>query len=134
MEDKVAQIENARLVMDVSINYYGQFAELGSKLAEKKVGGKAAVEYAAMLLPIDEDKMGDRAQANTEIARDQIVKLWKENKGAPGTWWALYTAAAEFADWVRPERKKDGRFQRAIDDPDGFKSLAFDLALGGAGL
>ena len=78
--------------------------------------------------------MGDRAQANQQIAREQILKLAAEHEEAPGSWWALYIAAAEFADWVRPERKKDGRFQRAIDDPDGFKNNAFELALGGAEL
>ena len=132
------KIEEARRVLDVSMNYYKQFADLGNRLAGKRVTQTAIDSYTQVLLPIDEDKMGDRAQANCLIARDQIVKIFlatKENGGgSPGTWWALYNAAIEFADWVRPERKKDGRFQRSIDDPDGFKHLAFEMALAGAGL
>jgi phage/plasmid-like protein (TIGR03299 family) len=132
------KIEEARRVLDVSMNYYKQFADLGNKLAKKRPTQADRNTYVEALLPIDEDKMGDRAQANALIARDQIIKLDKATKdnggGSPGTWWSLYNAAIEFSDWVRPERKKDGRFQRSIDDPDGFKSLAWEMALGGAGL
>lgn len=132
MDDKVAQIQNAQLTMDVSVNYYKQFLDMGDKMATTTCTEQDAATMAEALLPIDEEKDGERAQANTVAARDEIVKLYK----AAGTdsWWAAYTAAVEFADWVRPERKKDGRFQRAIDDPDGFKNQAFELALGGAGL
>lgn len=134
MEDKVAQAEEAQRVLGVSINYYEQFADLGRKLAKKKASKKDAQTFVETLLPINEDKMGDRAQANQQIARDQVLTIASAHESAPDSWWALYTAASEFADWVRPERKKDGRFQRAIDDPDGFKNQAFELALGGAEL
>lgn len=137
MDEKV-QAAEAERVLGVSINYYKQFEEFAKRLASKPVGTlKEAHEYAAALLPIDEEKMGERAQRNTEAARQKIERLFLENgeQGeAPGSWWALYLAAVEFADWVRPERKKGGRFQRAIDDPDSFKSTAFDLALAATGL
>ena len=134
MENKVAQEEEARRMLGVSINYYEQFADLGRKMAKKKPTEKDRDLFVESLLPIDDDKMGDRAKANQEIARDQIIKLAKAHEDVPGSWWALYSAATEFADWVRPERKKDGRFQRSIDDPDGFKNLAFELCLGAADL
>jgi phage/plasmid-like protein (TIGR03299 family) len=132
MDEKIER-QQAEEVLGFSINYYKQFMELGNLLGTKKATDKEAEEYVEVLLPIDEDKMGDRAQANVVIARDQILKLAKE-KEAAGTWWALYTAAVEFADWVRPERKEGGRFQRSIDDPDGFKHTAFESALAAAGL
>ena len=131
MDEKV-QAEEAQRVMGVSINYYGQFVELGKKMAEVQVTKEEAEEYAELLLPIDEEKMGERAMRNTEVARDTLLKLFRENgknNQAPDSWWSLYTAALEFADWVRPQRKQDGRFQRAIDDPDSFKQNAFDFAL-----
>lgn len=136
MDDKV-QAEEAQRMLDVSINYYEQFTDLGTRLTKVKAKSSKVEEYVTTLLPIDEDKMGDRAQANTLESRQKIINLFKENsqKGsAPGSWWALYIAAVEFADWVRPERKDGGRFQRAIDDPDGFKNLAFEVALTEAGL
>jgi phage/plasmid-like protein (TIGR03299 family) len=135
MEDKMAQIEEAQRVLGFSINYYKQFAEFGQKMADIQVPGEKDISaYIETLLPIDDDKMGERAIRNTEISRERMKSMFLKNTKAKGSWWALYTAAIEYADWVRPQRKADGRFQRAIDDPDSFKSTAFDLALGGAGL
>ena len=136
MDEKVQKAQ-AEEVLGVSTNYYRQFEEFGKMLATKPATAKEALEYASLLLPIDDEKMGDRAIRNTESSRQKIVSLWKangEHGKAPGSWWALYLAAVEFADWVRPQRKEDGRFQRAIDDPDSFKSNAFDFALAEAGL
>ena len=130
MDEKV-QAEEAQRMLGVSINYYEQFVDLGQKMAKVEVNLADAAEYAEMLLPVDE-KQGDRAKQNTEAARLNLLNLFKQNgeeNEAPNTWWSLYTAALEFADWVRPERKKDGRFQRALDDPDGFKTMAWDFAL-----
>lgn len=129
MDEKVQAAEADR-VLGVSVNYYRQFMELGNALAEKLPKKAQAAEYTEVLLPIDPDKMGDRAQNNVLEARQQILHLWDKNEGdAGGSWWALYTAALEYADWVRPERKQDGRFQRSIDDPDSFKGVAFETAL-----
>jgi hypothetical protein len=137
MDEKV-QNQQAEEVLGFSINYYKQFIELGNLLATKRPRTQAVVhDYLETLLPIDEDKMGERAQANVQIARDQIIKLAKEKAGGGKTlpnWWCWYTAAVEFADWVRPERKDGGRMQRGIDDPDGFKHTAFEGALAAAGL
>jgi phage/plasmid-like protein (TIGR03299 family) len=137
MDEKV-QKQQAEEVLGFSVNYYKQFIELGNLLATKKPKSQAvAQEYLETLLPIDEDKMGDRAQENVQTARAQIIKLAQEKaggmKGLPN-WWCFYTAAIEFADWVRPERKEGGRMQRGIDDPDGFKHTAFEMALAAANL
>ena len=130
MDEKV-QAEEAQRMLGVSINYYEQFVQLGQKLAEIKVQDDDAQDYVEALLPIDEQQ-GERAQRNTEDARQKILRLFRENgenNQAPGSWWSLYTAALEFADWVRPQRKEDGRFQRSLDDPDSFKANAWDFAL-----
>lgn len=136
MDEKV-QAEEAQRMLGVSINYYEQFVSLGQKLAEIMVTDAEAKEYVEVLLPVDENKMGERAIRNNDIAKDTLLRLWKangENNQAPDSWWSLYTAALEFADWVRPQRKEDGRFQRAIDDPDSFKTNAWDFALATSGL
>ena len=139
MESKIAKLEAER-VLDFTVNYYEQFRVLGNKLAEKQVSKNDQKVYVENLIPVPEDQ-GDRAQANAEQNRQMILRIF-EGKGpdgdtqgnAPGSWWALYNAAVEFSQWVRPERKKGGRFQRTVDDPDSFTSNAFDLALGGARL
>ena len=135
MDEKIER-QQAEEVLGFSINYYKQFIELGNLLATKTPKTqKAREEYLEALLPIDEDKMGDRAQANVEISRQQILNLATQKGGGDNpNWWCLYTAAVEFADWVRPERKEGGRMQRGIDDPDGFKHTAFEGALAAAGL
>ena len=123
-------------MLGVSINYYEQFVALGLRLADSPVAEKDALEYIELLLPIDEEQ-GERAQRNTEAARDKLMRLFRENgenNQAPDSWWSLYTAALEFADWVRPQRKEDGRFQRSLDDPDSFKANAWDFALASAHL
>jgi phage/plasmid-like protein (TIGR03299 family) len=139
MESKMARLEAER-VLDFTVNYYKQFKLLGDLLAEKKPSKRDQQTYVEALIEIPENQ-GDRAQANAQQARDMILKIFwgKGPEGdtqgnSPGTWWALYNAAVEYSQWVRPERKQGGRFMRTIDDPDSFATKAFDLALGGARL
>lgn len=134
------KIAEARNVMQVTINYYEQFKEVGDRLALAKVGSKKAESFVKALLPTDQG-MKERAARNRQEARDAVLSIFKgesphpETVGnAPGTMWCLYNAAVEYADWYRGERKEGGRFQRALDDPDGFKKNAWELALAGANL
>ena len=133
------KIHEARQVMDVTINYYEQFKLVGDKLALAKVSDKQAQNYVKALLP--EADLGDRAVANRQESQQAILSIFKgkgqhpETVGnAPGSVWCLYNAAVEWADWFRDERKEGGRFQRSLDDPDGFKGKAFELALSKADL
>jgi len=134
MSQKIAE---ARSVMDVTINYYEQFKALGDKLALEKISDKTAKRLTEKLLPIEQD-MKERAAENREEARGAIMRLFKEGTevngistvgNAPGTTWCWYNATTEYADHLRDERKSGGRFQRAIDDPDGFKAKSWALAL-----
>jgi phage/plasmid-like protein (TIGR03299 family) len=142
------KISEARQALEVTVNYYEQFKALGDKLALAKLSEKRARSLTERLLPIEEG-MGDRAAANREEARDTIIRLFKEGtivkaddgtelstvpENAPKTVWAFYNAATEYADWYRGERKEGGRFQRAIDDPDGFKNNAWTASLEAAGV
>ena len=134
--DMEQKMEDARGLMDIATNYYTQFKVLGDTLATKKVPKNATTTYVEALLPTPEDQ-GDLAIRRNEERRAAIEQIFR-GKGelgntegnAPGSWWALYNAAVEWADHYRPERGKGNGFKRSIDDPDGFKSLAFDLALG----
>jgi phage/plasmid-like protein (TIGR03299 family) len=139
MSQKLAE---ARNVLDVTVNYYEQFKFLGDKLAGVKVSDQRAKKLLERLLPTNED-MGDRAIKNREESRQDILRLFKEGTekegvntlgASPGTAWGFYNAATEYADWFREERKQGGRFQRSLDDPDGFKSLAWELSLDTANL
>lgn len=145
MNQKIAEARNA---LEVTVNYYEQFKELGDKLALSKLSEKRAKTLTERLLPTEEG-MGDRAIRNREEARETIMRLFKEGtivkaddgtiittvpENAPKTVWAFYNAATEFFDWYRSERKNGGRFQRAIDDPDGMKNQAWAVSLDAAGV
>lgn len=138
--DMTQKIAEARNVMQVTTRYYESFKGIGDKLALVKVSDKRAKTYIEKLLPI-EDGMGDRAAKNRGEARDTVFRILKgESEGgdtrgnAPGTAWTFYNSAVEYADWYRGEKKAGGRFQRALDDPDGFKAHAWELSLDMAGM
>lgn len=130
-----AKLAEARNVLQVTIDYYAQFKELGDALASAKCSDQRARSYIERLFPVPEG-MGDRAAENREQARQAVMSLFKgegpagdTTGNAPGTFYTLYNAAIEYADWSRGERKAGGRFQRALDDPDGLKAHAWDLVL-----
>lgn len=137
------KIEEARNVLGVTINYYEQFKFLGDKLGTVKISDKRAKSFTETLLPVN-DNQGDRAARNVEEARAAVMSIFKDGThpsverpgrdntfrdNSKGTMWALYNAATEYADWCRPERVTGGRWKRAIDDPDGTKSQAWNLTL-----
>jgi phage/plasmid-like protein (TIGR03299 family) len=135
-----AKMENAANVLRVTVNYYEQFKALGDLLAMAIPSQADVRAYLSGLFPIT-DQTGERQRRNREAAREQVQLIFEGHGpdgdttgNSPRSWWSLYNAAVEHADWMREERKDGGRFQRAIDDPGSFKANAFDLALGGAGL
>jgi phage/plasmid-like protein (TIGR03299 family) len=137
MDQKIA---DARNVMQVTTRYYESFKTVGDKLATVKLSERRAKTYIEKLLPIGEGT-GDRAARNRQEARDTVLRILKgEGEGgntsgnAPGTVWTFYNSAVEYADWYRSEKKEGGRFQRALDDPDGFKNHAWELSLDMAGM
>lgn len=133
------RLAEARKMLGMTVNYYEQFKKVGDKLGLKKIGAKSKSidKYLADILPTP-DAMGDRAVGNREQAREAIRSIYNDGNStagnAPGTFWCLYNAATEYADHKSNERKEGGRFQRSIDDPDGFKSLAWRAALEHAGV
>lgn len=136
MDSKLREAQN---VLQVSINYYEQFKQLGDELARVKVSDQRVRSFTERLFPTP-DGMGDQAIGNREQAREIVKSIFKGNGpggdttgNAPGTYWTLYNAATEFADWERGERKEGGRFQRSLDDPDALKATAWDLILDQSG-
>lgn len=141
--DPSKKIAEAAHALDVTVNYYAKFKDHGDKLALTKLADRRAKKLIEELIPMPDD-LGDRAMANRSEARDMVMHLFKSGTivgdlstvpaNAPNTAWALYNAATEYADWYRNERKEGGRFQRAIDDPDGFKHRAWEISCEAAGI
>ena len=137
--DMQSKLAEAREVLQVTVNYYEQFKLLGDKLARTKCSDAKVRAYLDRILPTD--GLGDRAIENREEAKSLIRQIFKGDGPAgdttgdsPGTFWTLYNAASEFADHCRPELKAGGRFQRSIDDPDGFKTAAWRAVLDQTGV
>lgn len=137
MDQKLQEAQN---VLQVSINYYEQFKQLGDELARVKVSDRMVSTFTERLFPTP-DGMGDQAVGNRQEARRIVKEIFKGNGpggdttgNAPGTFWTLYNAAGEYADWCRGERKEGGRFQRSLDDPDALKATAWDLILDQTGV
>lgn len=139
--DPLRKIEDARNVLNVTVDYYKKFKAIGDALAMEDCSKMGAKRYFAKLLPIDED-MGERAVENRVEAREKMLSIFSgetdhpETVGAsPNSAWCWYNAAVEWADHYRSnERKKGRKFQVAIDDPDGFKNRAWEMSLEMAGL
>lgn len=145
MEEKMRE---ARTVLEVTIDYYAKFKELGDQMAVTKLSDKRAKSALTTLFPIT-DSDGERAARSREEARAAVMSLFKHGvhpsvdyadvvdpdtrpQNALGTVWAFYNACTEYLDWGRAVRKS--RFQRTIDDPDGMKKLASGLAFELAGI
>ena len=136
MEQKLAE---AREVLQVTVKYYDQFKVLGDALAQVKANDRKVTAYLERLFPTE--GLGDRAAENREEARAVVASLFRgegssgdTTGNAPGTYWTLYNAATEYADHFREERKSGGRFQRSLDDPDGFKAQAWNIVLDQTGV
>jgi phage/plasmid-like protein (TIGR03299 family) len=136
------KLAEARRALEVTTNFYTKFQYYGDKMALRKLSDADVKRYVETLIPVTDD-LGERAMRNREEVRQSIQRLYRNGTtvdgistvgNAPGTTWAIYNAAAEFADWYRNERKTGGRFQRAIDDPDGLKQRAWQIALEMTGL
>lgn len=136
MEQKLGE---AREVLQVTVNYYEQFKSLGDELARVKVSDRKVSAYLDRLFPTE--GLAERAANNRDEAKAVVRSLFRGEGGqgdttgnAPGSYWCLYNAATEFADHFREERKAGGRFQRSLDDPDGFKASAWKLILDQTGV
>lgn len=134
------KIQEARNVLEVTIDYYKALKQVGDGLAKAKVSETKATSVLKLLFPVD-DSLSDRKIENIEESRSTVMAIFKgEGKSgdtsgnAPGSWWSLFNAMVEYSDWNRKEMKEGGRFQRSLDDPDAFKKTAWKLVLDQTGV
>lgn len=138
--DMEGKIKEARNVLQITIDYYKALKVIGDGLAKAKITEKKADQVLKLIIPVD-DSLGDRAQENRAMARADIMRIFLgegsegDTRGnAPNSWWCLYNSIVEWLDWSRDERKDGGRFQRAIDDPDGKKQETWRIILDQTGI
>lgn len=138
--DMEGKIKEARNVLQITIDYYKALKVVGDGLAKAKITDKKVDQILKLVIPID-DSEGDRAQENKTMARLDIQRIFQGEGGAgdtrgnaAGSYWCLYNSIVEWSDWSRDERKEGGRWQRAIDDPDGMKQQVWRVILDQTGI
>lgn len=134
-----AKIEEARSVLDVTVNYYDDLKAVGDALGSAKASDKQAKAYVERLFSTE--GLGDDAKGNREEIQRSVIQLFK-GEGSKGntqgnsgqSFWTLYNAAIEHLDWEREERVAGSKFSKTIYDPDGLKAKAWEVVLDQTGL
>jgi phage/plasmid-like protein (TIGR03299 family) len=114
------RVHEARRVLELSIDYYEQFAATGNQLASERCTERQLQKVLDELYPSGlEDSVTDRARKGREQVKERIVELFLRGDtqgNAPGSKWAAVNAIVEYGDWHRPIRQGGERFARAVDD------------------
>ncbi len=114
-----AHVHQARLVLELSVDYYRQFKALGDRLASERCTEEQLGHVLERLYPSGTDDVSDRMRRSREQTRRRIVELFLhgDTRGnAPGSKWAAVNAIVEHSDWIRPAKASGQRFARTIDD------------------
>jgi phage/plasmid-like protein (TIGR03299 family) len=124
------QLHEARAVLDMTVDYYRQFAAFGDRLALQPMSEGALGRVVGELYPQDA-ALGGRAARTREQAREAVLELFRHGDtvgNAPGSKWAAWNAIVEVHDHHgRRPRTAEGAFLRRAEDPRGIKARALAL-------
>jgi hypothetical protein len=126
-----SQLHEARAVLGMTVDHCRQFAAFGDRLALTPMSEKALRGVLAELYPHD-TALGGRALANRRRAREAVMAIFRDGDtvgNAPGSKWCAWNAIVEHHDHDRRRRTPEGRWTRAVEDPNGVKARALDLIL-----
>jgi hypothetical protein len=131
--DPTGQLNEARRVLGMAVDYYRQFAEFGDRLASEAFTERALRGVLEQLYP-HSTELGGRALANRVRAREAVLSLFTSGEAvgnAPGSKWAAWNAVCEWQDHhgARP-RTDEGAFLRRVEDPHAVKARALELITG----
>lgn len=126
------RVDEARRVLELSVDYYQQFQNTGNVLASQECTERQLRNVLEQLYPSGtEDRISDRARHNRDQTKATIIDLFLhgDTRGnAPHSKWAAVNAIVEYGDWLRPIRRSGERFGRAVDDGAN-KTHALELIL-----
>jgi phage/plasmid-like protein (TIGR03299 family) len=124
------RVQEARRVLDISIDYYKQFKAIGDRLASERCTERQLRAALDELYPLGRtDYASSRARRSREQRRATIIELFLHGDtqgNAPASKWAAVNAIVEYQDWLRPLRDRALRFARAVDDSQP-KTRALEL-------
>lgn len=124
--DLQEKFDEARQVLDLTLDYERQFKSLGDELARRSMSPDTlSREVLRPLLAMDEIGLGDRAKKNRGEQHDRIMGIFLGNGpagdtrgAAPGTAWTAVNAIGEYADWARRRTKRTNQVARSFEDHD----------------
>jgi len=133
--DLSKKFEEARRVLQITVDYEKQFKVFGDKLAKEKISEQRFQTKVLDELFKVEEGMGDRAAKNREEAKAAVMAIFKgEGQGgdtrgnAPGTKWCALNAVLEYRDHYRLMTKRSNQMQRSFEATK-FKDRALPVVL-----
>jgi phage/plasmid-like protein (TIGR03299 family) len=127
--DPTGQLHEARRVLELTVDYYRQFARLGDELALAPISERHLHDILAELYPHD-TALGGRALRARARARQTVLELFVRGEtmgNAPGSKWCAWNAIVEHHDHHGRPRTPEGAFVRKLEDPAGIKRRALEL-------
>lgn len=121
------RIDEARKALELTWKYAETFKAEAERMLATPFSEADFKAYTEALVPdpkSDAEGWIRRAQGARSAMTDLFLHAETTEFGR-GTAWAAYNAASQYADWVRPSKKRDVLALGA--DTDRFKDQAFDL-------
>ncbi len=128
--DITAQVHEARQVLDITVDYYKQFAKFGNKLATQRMAERKLQAVLDELYPTGTMDVGPRGRKTRQRAKDAVMELSKRGDtigNAAGSKWSAWNAIVQVYDHNGRARMPESGFVRKVNDPDGFKARALEL-------
>jgi len=135
--DLDAKLNEARKVMQLTLDWDAAFKKLGDELAQIPMSPNAYDErVVSPLLGLDKiDDLGELARKNREESREMLMSIFEglnpngDTRGnSPGTKWCAANAVAEYADWYRRYTVRTDQMARSFEDHD-LKQRGLELVL-----
>jgi len=129
-----AKVQQARETLGIVFKYQDAFEQEVEQLLSQKFTDAQYKKFVEVLVPEPKGELSTRAENAFEQKRNELFALWKAptQSNIAGTKWGAYNAVAEWSDWAKPVRSKEGkdelRAERLIlGTSEKFKSKAQNL-------
>lgn len=106
-----AKVQQARETLGIVFKYQEAFQKEVEQLFSQKFTDNEYKKFIELLVPEPKGELTKRAENSFEQKRGELHALWKAptQSNIAGTKWAAYNAVAEWSDWAKPVRSKEGK-------------------------
>lgn len=106
-----AKVQHARETLGIVFAYQEAFQQEVEQLLSEKFTDTQYKKFIETLVPEPKGEITQRAENSFEQKRNELLALWKAptQSNIAGTKWAAYNAVAEWSDWAKPVRSKEGK-------------------------